>query len=176
LSENVADAMSATLGDQFRQAMRRLIATVTIVTAGDAQSRAGMIATAVMSMSAEPPSLAIGVNRETGVWQAIAANRRFSVNLLATKHTQLVLPFSGQLQGEERFTVGDWQTHASHVPYLVDAVVSIFCRMEASVDYGTHSLFVGEVEDIRMQAGSGDPLLWSNGSFANAVPLDELLN
>jgi flavin reductase len=156
--------------------MRQLVATVTIVTAGDAESRAGMVATAVMSVSAEPPSLAIGVNREAGVWPAIRSSQRFAVNLLSTRHAALVHPFSGQLQGEERFTLGEWQQHASHTPFLVDAVVSLLCRVEGSLDYGTHTLFVGAVEEIRINDQAADPLLWRDGSFANAVPLDELLS
>jgi flavin reductase (DIM6/NTAB) family NADH-FMN oxidoreductase RutF len=160
----------------FLQAMRRLIATVTIITAGDEAARAGMVATAVMSVSADPPSLVVGINRESGVWQAVKDTGRFSVNLLGTHHTGLVHPFSGQLQGEERFTLGQWHRHASQTPYLADAVVSLFCRVDGSLDYGTHTLFVGAVDDIRIGANESEPLLWRNGSFANAVPLDELLD
>ena len=112
---------AAELRQSFVSAMRRLIATVTIITAGGEAARAGMVATAVMSVSADPPSLAVGINREAGVWQAVQDTGRFSVNLLATHHTPLVPPFSGQLQGEERFTLGEWHTHQTHTPYLADA-------------------------------------------------------
>jgi flavin reductase len=164
------------LAEGFRQAMRQLVATVTIITAGDADSRAGMVATAVMSVSAEPPSLAIGVNREAGVWTAIRQSGRFGVNLLSTRHTALVFPFSGQLQGEDRFALGTWERHASHTPYLADAVVTLFCRVDDSLDYGTHTLFVGAVDDIRINGEAADPLLWQDGGFANAVPMDVLLD
>ncbi|WP_052313277.1 flavin reductase family protein [Terriglobus roseus] len=151
--------------------MRHLIATITIITSGDAGGRVGMVATAVMSVSADPPSLAVGVNREAGVWQAMQDTGRFSVNLLATRHTSLVHPFSGQLQGEERFRLGEWHTHATQTPYLADAVVTLFCRVDGALDYGTHTLFVGAVDDVRLSAEANEPLLWRNGSFANAVPL-----
>lgn len=173
-TQNPESVPSPQLADDFRLAMRRLVATVTILAAGDEASRAGMVATAVMSVSANPPSLAIGVNRDTGVWQAIQRTKRFSVNLLANAHTGLVLPFSGQLQGEERFTLGQWDTHHTHVPYLVDSVVTLFCHSEVSVDYGTHTVFIGAVEDIRFSPNANEPLLWGNGSFANAVSLEEL--
>ena len=177
LSENDVNVSSVNdLPESFRLAMRRLIATVTIIASGDERTRAGMVATAVMSVSADPPSLVIGVNREAGVWTSIHNTGRFSVNLLATEHTHLVPPFSGVLQGEERFTLGDWLTHTSHVPHLADAVVTLFCRVDAHLDYGTHTLFVGAVEEIHLSQESGEPLLWRNGSFANAVPLDQLLD
>jgi len=168
-------SVSQELIEGFRQAMRRLVATVTIVAAGDEGGRAGMVATAVMSVAANPPSLAIGVNREAGVWQAIQRSGHFSVNLLSNTHTSLVLPFSGQLQGEERFTLGEWETHHTCVPYLADAVVTLFCKSETSVDYGTHTVFIGAVEDIRFSPNANEPLLWRNGSFANAVSLEDLI-
>ena len=174
IDANVVEA--GQLAEDFRQAMRRLVATVTIITAGDATVRAGMVATAVMSVSAHPPSLAIGVNRDTGVWQAATASGRFCVNLLSTMHTDLVHPFSGHLQGEERFRVGQWGLHHSAVSYLEDAVVSLFCRVDGSLDYGTHTVFVGAVEEVRFSQNENEPLLWRNGSFANAVPLEELLD
>src|SRR6187402_3063656 len=124
MTENSAERHDQTdLRRNFVSAMRHLVATVTIITSGDRDARVGMVATAVMSVSADPPSLAVGINREAGVWQAMRDTGRFSVNLLATHHAPLVHPFSGQLQGEERFTVGEWHTHASQTPYLADAVV-----------------------------------------------------
>jgi flavin reductase len=177
MTENVAQSGAPPdLAEDFRKAMRQLVATVTIITSGDADNRAGMIATAVMSVSADPPSLAIGVNREAGVWQAIKGSGRFAVNLLSTQHAELVYPFSGQLQGEDRFALGDWQQHASHTPFLVDAVVTLLCRVDGTLDYGTHTLFVGAVEEIRINDKAADPLLWRDGGLANAVPLNELLD
>jgi flavin reductase (DIM6/NTAB) family NADH-FMN oxidoreductase RutF len=175
MTQNVAQSTETSLADGFRQAMRQLVATVTIITSGDTETRAGMVATAVMSVSADPPSLAIGVNRDTSVWQAIQSSRRFGVNLLSTQHAGLVYPFSGQLQGEDRFTLGTWQRHATHTPFLVDAVVTLLCRVEGELTYGTHTLFVGAVEEVRMNEKAAEPLLWRDGGFANAVPLDELL-
>lgn len=178
--QELADISTSTqnteqLAEAFRQAMRRLVATVTILTAGDATSRAGMVATAVMSVSANPPSLAIGVNREAGVWHAISQTGRFSVNLLSHAHTGLVHPFSGKLQGEERFRLGQWRMHHTQVSYLEDAVVTLFCRVDRSMEYGTHTVFIGAVEEV-LTTGAREPLLWGNGGFAQAVALDDLLD
>lgn len=170
------NATTAQLNEAFRQAMRQLAATVTIITAGGTTNRAGMVATAVMSVSAHPPSLAIGVNRDTSVWAAITQSKRFAVNLLSTAHTDLVHPFSGHLQGEDRFRVGSWKHHALDVPYLEDAVVTLFCTAEESVAYGTHTVFIGAVRDIHFADGTNAPLLWRDGGFANAVPLEQLLD
>ncbi len=160
MTGNDADAVISTeLAEGFRLAMSRLIATVTIITAGNAEKRAGMIATAVMSVSADPPSLAVGVNRDTGVWKSMQDTRRFSVNLLSTHHAGLVFPFSGPLTGAARFTLGEWHTHVSLTPYLADAVVSLFCRVDGELNYGTHTIFVGAVEELRMPEEWEEPVL-----------------
>jgi len=172
---DIPHVSTLSLQDQFRMAMRRLVATVTIITAGDAQGRAGMVATAVMSMSAEPPSLAVGVNRGSGVWPIIQKTGRFSVNLLSSNHKGLVSTFSGKLHGEERFALGEWRLHHTEISYLDDAVVTLFCRVDGTLDYGTHTLFIGAVEDVLFSENETESLLWRNGSLANAVPLDDLL-
>lgn len=51
------------LRDDFKQAMRRLATTVAIVTTGSGETYAGMAATAVMSVTADPPTLVVAVNR-----------------------------------------------------------------------------------------------------------------
>jgi flavin reductase (DIM6/NTAB) family NADH-FMN oxidoreductase RutF len=44
------------------------------------------------------------------------------------------------------------------------------------MDYGTHTVFVGAVEEIRLNEKTAAPLLWRDGGFANAVPLEEMLD
>ena len=50
---------------------------------------------------------------------------------------------------------------------LSDAQSSISCRIEGSLDIGTHSLFIGVVERVTNDERI-DPLVWVDGCFANA--------
>lgn len=144
--------------DDYRRAMRRLASTVCVVTAGNS----GMAATAVMSLAADPPTLGVAVNRATTLFQAIAANRLFCVNLLASRHADLVAPFGGAVPGPERFAHGEWLHSADEPPVLADAQASLICRLTEQHHIATHELFVGQV--IRtVVAPEVDPLIWLDG-------------
>ena len=58
------------------------------------------------------------------------------------------------------------------MPYLPAARASIFCVTRATLIFGTHELFIGEVEGIEGdQTTADDPLGWIAGDFARLAPL-----
>ena len=61
------DSTPLDLGHQFRLAMRKLASTVTVLTTREADEHHGMAATAVTSLSTEPPSLLVCVNRSASL-------------------------------------------------------------------------------------------------------------
>lgn len=163
--------MAELLVDEFKLAMRRLASTVAIITTvQDDGMRAGMAATAVSSVSTDPPSLVISINRQASLHDCIAASGLFCVNILSPLHNDLVMPFSGKARGEARFAFGDWEFHDSGLACLKDALASLACVVDARMTYASHTLFIGRVEAIRM-AGQSDPLVWHNGAGASPYPL-----
>ena len=151
------------LGDAFKGAMRRLATTVTILTTRTPDGTAlGMTATAVTSLCAEPPALLACVNRSASIHAALPHGTRFCVNLLGDSHGDLSFVFGGKVSPEERFGHGDWVQE--DLPFLADAQVNIACRVDATLDYGTHSVLVGKVEAIRMN-GAFAPLVYGDGRF-----------
>lgn len=151
------------LGDAFKSAMRRLAATVTILTTMTADGKPmGMTATAVTSLSADPPSLLACVNRSATIHASLPVGSRLCVNLLGEAHGELSFAFGGKVGPDERFGHGDW-VHAD-LPYLADAQVNLACLVDAVFDYGTHSIVVGKVEAVRL-AGEFGPLVYGDGRF-----------
>lgn len=154
--------------DGFRQAMRRLATTIALITAGRDENCTGMAATAVMSVTADPPTLLIAVNRSASIHPVLSASQRYCVNLLADRHQDLVGIFSGKKKGLERFEGGGWTAGADGVLVLDDALASLMCRVTQTIDVGTHTLFIGEVENV-VNHDQISPLVWVDGSFANAA-------
>lgn len=154
--------------DGFRNAMRRLATTIALVTTGRDQEWAGMAATAVVSVCAEPPTLLVAVNRNASLYPLLHAENRFCVNLLSERHRDLVGIFSGQKRGFERFSTGNWVAGPDGLPVLKDALASLSCRTETTVDVGTHTLFIGQVEQV-INHDEIDPLVWVDGGFASAA-------
>jgi flavin reductase (DIM6/NTAB) family NADH-FMN oxidoreductase RutF len=76
-----------------------------------------------------------------------------------------------KLTGEERFGIGIWGENASGIPYLEDAQASLFCTVAKSMAHGTHTIFVGEVDEVRV-GGETAPLLYQEGAFHRAIGLE----
>jgi flavin reductase len=154
----------------FKLAMRRLAATVTIVTAGREGWRFGMTATAVTSVTAAPPTLLICVNRSASIHDIIAETGSFCINILGVHHAPLVGPFGGKVEGEERFGHGAWSHRDGGMPYLDDAQASLFCVLRKTVEYGSHSVLIGEVQAVNLSDAIA-PLLYQDGGLAASNPL-----
>lgn len=155
----------------YRQAMRRLASTVCLVTAGDC----GMAATAVMSLAADPPTLAVAVNRSTNLYRALLQHERFCVNLLASGHADLVAPFGGAVPAAERFEHGAWLHSEVDPPILADAQASLICQTIDHNTVFTHELFIGRVERTVIRPDV-DPLIWLDGGPRLCTAITERLS
>lgn len=127
----------------YRDAMRHVAATVYAVTTGHGGSRFGILATAVNSLSFDPPSLLVCVNRAASLHAPLAEARRFCVNVLGLGNRDIAEHFMTD-QGDDRFTVGEWEEKLG-VPVLASAQSSFVCRTAHRHDFGTHSIFIGEI-------------------------------
>ena len=148
----------------FIAAMRRFAATVTIVTVCSKGERSGMTATAVASVSTDPPAVLACVNRTASIRANLEMKTPFCINILATSHAAVSAAFAGQLAGAARFSVGDWDEDPQGRVYLRDAQANLFCVVDATLDYGTHSVVIGKVDAVRLH-GAVDPLLYANGKY-----------
>ena len=153
------------LRDAFLLSMRRLASAVTIITTGTRDKPLGMTASAVSSLSADPPSILVCVNRSASIHGALAMGNRFCVNLLGEEHADLSFLFGGKAAPEDRFNTGAWDY--DHVPYLRDGQANLHCVVDLLVDYGSHSIVVGKVDAVRI-GGPVRPLIYGDGRFIPA--------
>ncbi|AMJ63721.1 flavin reductase [Bosea sp. PAMC 26642] len=154
--------------------MRRLASTVSIVTCADESGWHGMAATAVTSVSVDPPSILVCVNGAASLNRPLKTSGRFCLNMLSIGHTDISRAFGGKLKGQERFSIGDWETDGSSgLPYLPDAQANLFCLTDHVVHYGTHDIFIGRVECVRF-AEEVSPLVYQNGRYAETRELASL--
>jgi flavin reductase len=154
------------LDAQFKAAMRRLAAGVALVTTTHEGRRYGMTATAVSSLTADPPALTISINRTASIYGPLMARGEFCVNLLRDSHLELCRSFSGA-SATDRFQHGVWRDHKRGLPYLVDSQAAIICRMGPSLTFATHTVFVGEVLSIVLDDEVA-PLIYLDGDYCVA--------
>jgi flavin reductase (DIM6/NTAB) family NADH-FMN oxidoreductase RutF len=151
----------------FKLAMRRLAATVTIVSTADDEGYHGLAATAVTSVSAEPPSILACINRSASPSEVLIQRGRFAVNILHADNAGLVPIFSGKIKGPERFNHGVWD-HLDGVPVLSDAQAVIVCTLAEKLVFGTHTIVIGTVDAVRIREDI-DPLIYQDGYFGKVV-------
>lgn len=156
------------LNSAFLSAMRRLAASVTIVTTADESGPAGLTATAVCSLSIDPPSLIACVNTQASAHDVILRAKRFAINLLAADQQDLALLFADPSRAAERFTQSKWQQGLGGVPLLEGTAATVECRLERAVDAFTHTIFIGVVEAVSVNKTS--PLLYGTGIFGRFMP------
>lgn len=160
----MTDPTASDVVPDFRKAMRRVAATVTLISTTDASGRRhGMAATAVNSVTMDPPTLLICVNHSASIHAPLVQSGRFCINVLMPSHHELVGYFSGLKTGEGRFESGDWRLdEASGLPYLHGAQCNLFCRTESVTTVGTHSVIIAAVGAVQI-ADEVTPLLYANG-------------
>lgn len=148
--------------DAFRNAMRHVAATVYAVTTGPEHDRYGIIATAVSSLSFDPPSLLVCVNRSASLHAPLAEAETFCVNILGLANRDVAQQFA-QGRGGDRFAVGQWEQWGG-VPVLASAQSSFVCRRVHSHEFGTHTIFIGELVAAKHRADAA-PLTYYDRSY-----------
>jgi flavin reductase len=140
----------------FRDAMARLGAAVNIITTGGPAGRGGFTASAVCSVTDDPPTLLVCMNRNATAAPILKANGTVCVNVVAAAQKETAMVFAGvtKCPMEERSLTGSWATAESGDPMLEGAVAAFDCRVTEIVEKGTHLVVFAEVQAIRQ--GSAD--------------------
>jgi flavin reductase len=136
----------------FRNGMARLAAGVNIVTSVGNDGWCGFTASAVCSVTDEPPTLLVCMKKTAQSYHAIQSSRVLCVNTVAGLHEDLSMRFSGAGGAKDmsmRFSGADWTTLITGAPSLADATVSFDCLVVRNEEIGTHVVFFCEVVAIR---------------------------
>jgi flavin reductase len=137
---------------EFRDAMARLGAAVNIITTDGAAGQGGITATAVCSVTDDPPTLLMCLNRTSPRSALFLANRVLCVNTLSASQQGISNAFSAPSDKADmasRFAAGSWTRLATGAPALEGAAASFDCRITEVMEQGTHSVVFAEVEAVR---------------------------
>ncbi len=148
---------------EFRNVMGRFLTGVTVVTTRHAGGLHGITASAVASLSLEPPRLLVCLNKQSATRGAVAAAGRFVVNVLGAGQDALAMHFASRLP--DKFAALDYTLDAHGLPRLPGTIAALGCRVVREVDGGTHGVFIGEVEDSAHAPGA--PLGYFRGRFVD---------
>ena len=153
-------------GNDFRNAMRRVASTVNVITICVRGEPMGITATAMSSLAMDPPSLLVCINRMAALHGSMEDVSHFGVNVLHRDQEHLAQMFADRSQRALRFTSG-WHIDCERPPRLVDAQASVLCRRIDHHQFGTHSIFIGVVEDVVVRTDI-EPLIYLDGRYRSA--------
>jgi flavin reductase (DIM6/NTAB) family NADH-FMN oxidoreductase RutF len=147
---------------RFRHLLGAFATGVAVATARDAQGHpAGMTASAIASVSLEPPLLLVCVWREADFHATITGCAHFALNILAEDQEALSRRFS--VDHQDRFAGCAWHPHATGAPLLDGTAGFIVCARDAAHPAGDHTIFLGRVLDGTVS--SRPPLLHVHGAY-----------
>jgi len=149
----------------FRAVLGRFASGLVVVTATGAAGPVGMTVQALMSLSLDPPLVALGVDRRSGSWAQVRPGDALRLNLLREDQAGLARAFGRP--GPRTFDPLAWQLDAGP-PRLRAAHAWVDARLERQHDGGDHHLAVAAVEGL--EAGTGEPLLFHRGRTGGFAP------
>jgi flavin reductase (DIM6/NTAB) family NADH-FMN oxidoreductase RutF len=166
--------------EEFRDALRYFSAGVTVVTAGcdsgsgsssdSSSSVHGMTVSAFSSVSAEPPLVAVFINRGQTLHGLLKAkNAPFGVSFLGEDQVDISNQFAFA-DSEHRFDAGDWVQGVTGVPVLEDALVWLECTVHERHETGSHILYLGRVVASRVARPAVRPLIYWNRDYHRLIP------
>lgn len=134
----------------FRNGMAMLAGAVTVITTDGPKGHAGFTATAVCSVTDQPPTLLVCMNRSSHAHPVFRGNHALCVNVLGVDQQAVAEIFAGRsITMDERFARVNWSRLATGSPLIDGVLVSFDCRIAHTRDAGSHCIFLCEVEGIR---------------------------
>ncbi len=110
----------------------------------------GQIANTVFQVTAEPPTIAVSINRKNLTWEFIKASRVFAVSVLCEATPLAFIGRFGFKSGREinKLEGVNYRIGTTGAPIVLDNAVSYLeVRVTKEMDVGTHTIFVGELVD-----------------------------
>lgn len=151
---------------EFRAVLGRFASGVSVMATRHAGRAHGMTASALASLSLDPPLVLVAVSRTAVMADEVAAGGVFSLSFLGADQAERSARFAdpGRPLGDEEFAGLPVVTAATGAPVLADAHGWVDCVVRHLHDGGDHVIVVGEV--LALGPGSASsPLLYHRGRY-----------
>jgi flavin reductase (DIM6/NTAB) family NADH-FMN oxidoreductase RutF len=147
--------------DRFKEAAKRFASGVTIVTVSTGDQPHGMTASAFSSVSLEPPTVLVCLEKTSQTRAMVTEAGTFVVNVLSSDQGDIARSFA--LPGMKSFTEHVHREGIDGAPVLDGAIAWFECKVSTIIDGGDHDIFLGDVIACGFQ--TGDPLLYYDRSY-----------
>jgi len=155
---------------EFAAALAQYAAGVCLLTVRDGIDDVGTTVTSVMSVSADPPLVAVGLTAGGYPAEVLAEVGRCGLTVLGARHAIVASRFSSAGRPSARHLLESvpWtRAAASDAIVLDEGPAALDCRLERLVEAGDHVLALLLVEDVAALNPAVAPLLRLRGRYVD---------
>lgn len=153
--------------DEFRSAMGEFATGVTVITTNDDEGKPhSMTANSFTSVCLDPPVVLVCVAHGTNTYGYLEKTGRFGVNILRQEQQELGALFAKKPEDREEGVDYAYTMNEDGIPILDGSMVFFGCNVLGSHVYGDHTIYMGEVKEMRRNE-PGDPLLFFRSRWYN---------
>jgi flavin reductase (DIM6/NTAB) family NADH-FMN oxidoreductase RutF len=161
--------MPVDTGD-FTTALRQYAAGVCLLTVRDGIDDVGTTVSSVMSVSAGPPLVAVGLTAGGYPVEVLEEVGRCALTVLGAQHSIVASRFASHGRPSARHLLESvpWERGSgSGAIVLTDAPAALDCRLEQLVPAGDHVLALLALQDVPVLNPGGAPLIRLRGRYVD---------
>jgi flavin reductase (DIM6/NTAB) family NADH-FMN oxidoreductase RutF len=151
---------------RFREVMGHFATGVTVVTALEEDQPVGFTCQSFVSLSLDPPMVALAPAKTSTSWPRIARAGYFCVNILGDHQSDLSRVFA--VTGGDKFAEVRWRKGVRGAPIIDGVLAFAECELESIHDAGDHELVTGRVVDLGVSEGR--PLVFYRSALGTFAP------
>jgi flavin reductase (DIM6/NTAB) family NADH-FMN oxidoreductase RutF len=156
--------------DLMKQVNRRFITGVTVVTAMDGETPRGLAVNAFSSISLEPPTVMVCVQRTSSTHDILYKTSHLAINILSTDQLEVIKRFASK--AADKFEGLDWGPGPFGSPFLAKSSAQLEVEIRERLQASTHTVFICRV--VEASVTDLHPMVYGAGKFYDGAALTPL--
>ena len=149
----------------FRSAWSNFATGVTVITTSESDGSGvhGMTANSVASISLEPPIAMVAIDHERNTFPLILTHQRFGISVLTHEQRGVARHFTVPDEIRKTLPPPPYEKLGKSM-VISDSLAMMDCKVVRTVQAGDHTIFLAEVEYVKI--GYGHPLIFYQSRFS----------
>ncbi|MET9831569.1 flavin reductase family protein [Streptomyces sp. NPDC006385] len=156
--------------DVMKQVNRQFVTGVTVVTAMDGDRPKGLAVNAFASISLDPPTVMVCVQRTSSTYACLFRAEHLAINILSTEQLDVVTRFA--TKSDDKFSGLDWEPGRFGSPLIDRSSAQMEVEIRERLQASTHTIFICRVVDATVTDRT--PMVYSAGGFFDGGALTAL--
>lgn len=150
--------------ENFLESMSQLPGAVSLITSNNKDKKVGLTVSAFCSLSMDPPSLIVCINKDSSAHDEILKNGCFAVNVLTSNQSEIATAFA--TKGVDKFKSGEWFSEKTGSPLLENSLINFDCIIDNTANGFSHTILIGKILHINLSEDDNlKPLLWHKRQY-----------